>query len=301
MSVSQVVNPLAGLLILTDGTELAIQKLYEDHRRTGYDKGRTAFLSPTLPRNLRVDSILAALEKARTQPALDLDQIDTRQCLTLVAIPAPSVIALGQGIQARLKAVAPNLWLAPASNMHITLLELVVAKTEMDVEEAIQKLGSEVTEKLVGYPKAHPTRLVRPRLNIDLGGLALSFVPAAGGMEEAAEDPRYTYLHMRRDLYALAGGAGVTPQARYAVPSAHITLARFASDEDFVAPTEQEKEKEPAAEKVAEFVQLVDAINEELGTSDLVWTVGEAGVELRRGRTWYGGGDAVRRAEGTNI
>ncbi|KAL1679774.1 RNA ligase/cyclic nucleotide phosphodiesterase [Schizophyllum commune] len=301
MSVSQVLNPLEGLLNTTNGTELAIQKLYEDHRRTGYDKGRTAFLSPTLFEHLRVDPILAALEKARTQLALDLDQIDTRQCLTLVAIPAASVVALGQSIQARLKAVAPNLWLAPASNMHITLLELVVAKTKMDVEETIQKLGSEMVERLVGYPKAHPTRLLRPRLNIDLGGLALSFVPEAGRMQEAAKDPPYTYLHMRRDLYALAGEAGITPQARYAVPSAHITLARFVSDEDFVAPTDQEKEKEAAGEKVAEFVQLVDAINLELGASELVWTAGEAGVELRRGRTWYGGGDVVCRAEGNNI
>ncbi|KAL1701938.1 RNA ligase/cyclic nucleotide phosphodiesterase [Schizophyllum commune] len=301
MSMSRVVNPLERLLDTTDGTELAIQKLYEDHRRTGYDKGRTSFLSHTLSENLRVDSILAALEKARTQPALDLDQIDTRQCLTLVAIPAPSVIALGQRIQARLKAAAPNLWLAPASNMHITLLELVVAKTKLDVEEVIQKLGSGVIEQLVGYPKAHPTRLVRPRLNIDLGGLALSFVPEARGNEGVAEVAPYTYLHMRRDLYALAGEAGITPQARYAVPSAHITLARFVSEEDFVARTEQEKEKEAAGEKVAEFVRLVDAINEELGASDLVWTVGEAGVELRRGKTWYGGGDVVCRAEGTNI
>ena len=56
-----------------------------------------------------------------------------------------------------------------------------------------------------------------------------------------------------------------------------------------------------AGEKVAEFVSLVDAINEELGASDLAWTVGEAGVELRRGRTWYGGGNVVCRAGGTNF
>ena len=281
--------------------QLSIQKLYEDHRRTGYDKGRTAFLSPILPQHLRIDPILAALEKARPQSSLDLDQIDTRQCLTLVAIPAPSVIALGQSIQARLKVVAPHLWLAPASNMHMTLLELVVAKTKMDVEEAIQKLGSGVIERLVGYPRAHPTRLVRPRLNIDLGGLALSFVPEARGNEGVAAVAPYTYLHMRRDLYALAGEAGITPQARYAVPSAHITLARFVSEEDFTAPAQHEKEKVAAGEKVAEFVSLVDAINEELGASDLAWTVGEAGVELRRGRTWYGGGNVVCRAGGTNF
>ncbi|KAI5894755.1 uncharacterized protein SCHCODRAFT_02534933 [Schizophyllum commune H4-8] len=296
MSVSQVVNPFEGLLIMTDGTELAIQKLYEDHRLTGYDKGRTEFLLPTLFQHLRVDPILTALEKARTQSAVDLDQIDTRQCLTLIAIPAPSVIALGQGIQSRLKDIAPHLWIAPASNMHITLLELVVAKTTTDVEETIQKLGSDLIEQLVGYPKAHPTRLAHPRLNADLGGLALSFLPEARGTCQDAEDAPYTYLHMRRDLYALAGGAGVTPQARYAAPSAHITLARFVSEEDFVALAGPEAEREPAKEKAAKFLRLVDTINEELQASDLAWTVGEAGVELRRGRTWYGGGDVVCRA-----
>ncbi|KAL1745855.1 RNA ligase/cyclic nucleotide phosphodiesterase [Schizophyllum fasciatum] len=295
--ISKGANPFDALLTASDQSEQAIQRLYENHRLAGYAQNCATFRSPKLAQQLRTDPILSALERARTSSA-DADNIDTRHCLTLVAIPAPNAISLAQYIQSRLKNVAPHLWFAPAANMHLTLLELVVAKTEEDVELALGKLGAQRAGALVRYPGAHPTRLVRPRLNVDLGGLALSFVPEEKAAEKCGGDWKkdaapFTYLHLRRELYALAADAGVKAQARYTVPSAHITLARFISAEDFNKSGEGEGSD---MERISAFLRLVEAINDELAELDCAWTVGEAGVELRKGKTWYGGGAVVCRA-----
>ncbi|TRM60735.1 RNA ligase/cyclic nucleotide phosphodiesterase [Schizophyllum amplum] len=246
----------------------------------GYIKSKSEFLSDGFA-GVRVDPILSALDRAQKQGAPQPD-IDIRHCLTLIALPPQSVIALAEDIQNRLKAVSPNIWLVPARNLHITLLELVSGKTEADVDAVIQQLGC-VSDALVAYPRAHPARLVRPRLNFDFGGLALSFVPdELQDVREGDIASTQTYHHLRRDLYALSLSVGVLPQSRYTLPSAHITIARFISDNDFV--------------RSEHLSRLLRASTASWETSSLGWMVGEAGVELRKGRTWYGGGEAVCRS-----
>ena len=91
--------------------------------------------------------------------------------------------------------------------------------------------------------------------------------------------------------------AGITVNSRYIVPSAHITLGRYLTDEDHATP-----------ELRKQWVDAIDEINAWLeaevwdnASSELVgeWVVGqEKGLDVRAGQLWYGGGRTVLMGEG---
>jgi hypothetical protein len=141
-----------------------------------------------------------------------------------------------------------------------------------------------------------PTSLLTldtPTLSYDASAIALSFLPSVPSTSSSLAPP--TYRHYRRALYRLAlsasdshssssSSAGLPlPQSRYTVPSAHITLARF------VQPVPQE-----CIEHLVDGLDdVATRVRDEIQGS-LKWTF-EHPVDARRGRVWYGGGEAVSR------
>jgi len=159
-------------------------------------------------------------------------------------------------------------------------------------------------------------------LSYDTSALALSLLPAAGENPPStrpSEADDYTYHHLRRDIYSLCTDAGVTIGSRYTVPSAHLTIARFVTQEDIMikeTPTTQAESSKDGGqggvdrEKVKELVERIEEINAWLereywprGGEGIraggEWIVGEEkGLDCRRGTLWYGGGETVRLGKG---
>ncbi|MBE3045540.1 hypothetical protein IMZ48_23940, partial [Candidatus Bathyarchaeota archaeon] len=203
--------------------------------------------------------------------APDGTPLDPRNSLVLWGRPPEHVLRLAACVQAKLKEAAPrtsshlsvsmtssprlvsgvlspdvvDLWLMPPRRMHLTLLEIAHSKTPAEISAAVAPLRPNV-RPLVDFTLSHRARLVRPVVSYDAGGVALSFLPAAGeavvsplpspaGVRddlEVVEGDGYTYHHLRRDVEGVLKTAGVGVQARYQVPSAHITLARYLGTED---------------------------------------------------------------------
>ena len=176
-------------------------------------------------------------------------------------------------------------------------------------------------------------------LSYDSSAIALSFLPAAGeassspsSLGERAEatedledaeivrDDAFTYHHLRRSIYDLCTKAGVEVASRYTVPSAHLTIARFVTQDDIIAqgrneiqPADEGVATEPVAVDQGKVKRLVDEIEkmntwleEEYWPKDGKktkkggeWIVGERkGLDCRRGTLWYGGGETIRLGKG---
>ena len=188
-------------------------------------------------------------------------------------------------------------------------------------------------------------------LSYDSAAIALSFVPAASEdfsilqsssrpkqpaqstdehranpEPEVRQDDSYTYHHLRRSLYELCVEAGVEVASRYTVPSAHLTIARFLTQEDISAPRDNngiarpiqvDETKSEAVHVVKEKVQMlvdkIEAINawlqdeywpkkrleEAVIKKGGEWIVGEEkGLDCRKGVLWYGGGETIRLGKG---
>jgi hypothetical protein len=146
----------------------------------------------------------------------------------------------------------------------------------------------------------HPICLIKPVVNLDPIAMALSFVPAA----QNADADQYTYHHLRRDLFSIASGTGVTIGSRYFVPSAHVTIARFITQDGFLKTEESADAAQGQVDhaRVSELVECVDGINrwleaeywpQKVGTVSAAgqWIIGgDSGLECRIGPAWYGGG-----------
>lgn len=90
--------------------------------------------------------------------------------------------------------------------------------------------------------------------------------------------PNYTYHHLRRDMYDLCDDMGVKPVSRYFHPSAHITIARFVTADDFLEeePTgkvngahkgdEVEEDPRPVfvhgVSKIQKWIDAIEQINQ---------------------------------------
>jgi hypothetical protein len=142
-----------------------------------------------------------------------------------------------------------------------------------------------------------------------LAAFAVSFLPAAGEKVlsptpvvapregDVAGDDKYTYHHLRRDVFNLARETGVEIESRYVVPSAHITLGRYLIQDDHASPQMREA-----------WVKAIDEVNEWLqsevwdvqdGQFVGEWIVGqERGLDAREGTLWYGGGRTIMLGEG---
>lgn len=205
----------------------------------------------------------------------------------------------------------------PPHRMHLTTLEVTHSRTPGQVARLVDHLRPALPA-LANFTLAHHARLVKPMVSYDLAAVAVSFLPAAGEpvtspppcattttttSEEAPPpghivDDRYTYHHLRKDVFDRAKAAGVDIASRYVVPSAHITLGRYLAQEDHATPEQRER-----------WVRAIDDINAWLEaqvwdattTGEFVgeWIVGqEKGLDARCGSLWYGGGRTVMLGEG---
>lgn len=195
----------------------------------------------------------------------------------------------------------------------MTTLELAYSLTEQQMEDVISSVGPGISEA-ASYTYSHRSRLIKPMIGYDSAGLALSFVPAAGEAshsDRSGEDDRYTYHHLRRDLYSMVVGLGAKIAPRYIVPSAHLTIARFITQDGFLKGGEaQSTECRPDTQRVKAFISKISEINRWLeadywpGGDEAIkpggeWLVGEEkGLEYRKGRLWYGGGERVMIGNG---
>ena len=191
-----------------------------------------------------------------------------------------------------------DLWLMPLECLHMTALEITHSKTEAEIDHLVKTMDSKVPE-IADFTYHHRARLVKPMLSYDAAAIALSFLPASGeGLPnaKAADADTYTYHHLRRDMYGLCKSAGVEVASRYVVPSSHLTIARFVTQNDISSKDGSSIDRG----KVQGIVGRLEEINVELRskywsedslTSEGSWIVGEEkGLDYRRGTLWYGGG-----------
>ncbi|CAG8949838.1 hypothetical protein HYFRA_00004164 [Hymenoscyphus fraxineus] len=306
VDISAFENPYDALIEACHNHPAEIQARYATHRTTRNAQQREKLLAPDFS-GLILDPILQRLE----DPTIEPGYVDPRNCLVFWARPPTHIRSLVDRIQKELTGVAPNLWLMPIQNLHLTAFEVTHSLTAPQIDNIITHLGSQTYTKMVSYPSTHRTRLINPLLSFDGAAIALSFLPAAGEAlpqitpssptktTRIKQEDRYTYHHLRRDLFNLAKATGVSIDSRYVVPSSHITIARFLTQGDH-----DEKAKMEA------WLGKIDEINEWLerefwtrdgGERDIgkEWVVGtEKGLDFRKGTLWYGGGETVMMGEG---
>ncbi|OWO92748.1 hypothetical protein B2J93_6778 [Marssonina coronariae] len=201
-----------------------------------------------------------------------------------------------------------ELWLMPLSNCHLTALEITHSLTEYQISAIVEDLGPTVAEEMTDYTYTHRARLIKPALSYDGAAVALSFLPAAGEglavtspqdtLARTEKDDEFTYHHLRRDLFDIASSSGIKVDSRYIVPSSHITVGRFLTQEDHDSP-----------ERMIRFIELIEETNAWLKKEfwpvgrerrpEGEWIVGqERGLDYRKGALWYGGGSTVRIGKG---
>ncbi|KAJ5497177.1 RNA ligase/cyclic nucleotide phosphodiesterase [Penicillium fimorum] len=296
-------NPFQSLIAEANNDSATLQSRYENHRVTRNSQQRTKILADSFP-GWSLDEILKRLDG----PGKEDGFVDPRNCLVIWARPSSQVRDLIFFIQNELKSISPSLWLMPPENLHITILEAAHSLTEEQIEELVQALLSskDVTPgDIAAYPRSHPTCLIKPMVSFDSAALALSFVPASCECLEAessSDDEQYTYHHLRRDIFDLVRQTKVPVASRYIVPSAHLTIARFISQDGFMVKgsdgteTVEHSRVKLLVEKIGEINQKLE--NEYWPKEGAIkeggeWIVGQEGLVIRRGRVWYGGGQYV--------
>ncbi|KAJ5933533.1 hypothetical protein N7454_005862 [Penicillium verhagenii] len=225
---------------------------------------------------------------------------DPRNNASLLARPPNHICELIKDIQDEIvSAAGPCLWLAPRDYLHMTTSELICAKTRTEVDEAMEIFQQKLPlEDIVSYTLTHSPKLIRPIISYDSTAIALSFLPAAEAKDW------YTYHHLRRDLWDIMSESGCQLGARYNVPSAHVTIARFAMPPG----ADRTKELNDLCMRASGLVEKIEDINQELQSGDWkrfghpsrgTWVVGEEkGMQLNQGRSWYGKGDVVLTGRG---
>ncbi|MCJ1251825.1 transport between ER and Golgi ATPase protein [Trapelia coarctata] len=284
-----------------DALQAQVQLRYDTHRKIRNEQQRAKLLAPDFS-GFVIDPILFQEVTPRQFPGFT----DPRHCLVFWARPPKAIRDLIHNIQQRLLAEVPNLWLMPPDCLHMTTLEVTHSLTAPDIDALVQTLKPKAKE-ITDYPLHHRARLVKPMISYDSAALALSFVPAAGDGLPSYDDT-YTYHHLRRDLYGVCKKGGVTVASRYTVPSSHLTIARFVTQEGFLKIDPESLVTDPS--KVKRWIEAIDASNRWLEEyywpkdgqavpEGGEWIVGqEKGLDFRRGTLWYGGGETVRLGMG---
>ena len=194
----------------------------------------------------------------------------------------------------------------PVECLHMTVLEITHSKTATEIEHLVNNMEGKVPE-ITDFTYTHRARLVKPMLSYDAAAIALSFLPAAGeGLpeEKAADADAYTYHHLRRDMYGLCKSAGVEVASRYVVPSSHLTIARFVTQQDISSKDGKGVDHGKAEVLVGKLEEINADLRSEYWSADGLtsegsWTVGEEkGLDYRRGTLWYGGGHSHHVGKG---
>ncbi|RFU25293.1 hypothetical protein B7463_g11049, partial [Scytalidium lignicola] len=288
-------NPYDALIEACQNDPAQIQSRYSTHRTTRNEQQKLKLLSDSFS-GLILDPILKRLE----DPSIEPGYVDPRHCLVFWGRPPQHIKSLVDIIQKKLLEQAPNLWLMPIPNMHITALEITHSLTATQISSIVGNLGSDTIAKMTDYTFDHRARLIKPMISYDAAAIALSFLPAAGeglpSKERSKEEDNFTYHHLRQSLYNVASEAGAKIESRYVVPSSHVTIGRFLTQKDHDKP-----------EKMKSWIELIEQINtwlvDEYWPSDdkqgIEWIVGqEKGLDCRHGALWYGGGTTIRLGKG---
>ena len=282
---------------------------------------RTKLLSPAFS-GMTIDPVFRSLV---TEP----DFQDTRHGLVFSARLPTAIRKLTGHIQQKLKAAAPcesasfhrkpgralevlivGLWLVPAVYLHMTVLEVTHSQTPETVAHLAHAMR-EIIPRITDFTVTNRARVLKPMLSCDSAAVSLSFIPAAGeGLTvesgRTAEEDAYTFLHLRKDLYELSIESGIVPEARYVVPTAHVTIARIIGNTDF-----ETEVGSPDQTKIVRWTQTIVEVNAWLesnywpGPGDEfknggVWVVGEEfGLDCRVGLVWYGGWTTLRQGKGS--
>lgn len=186
----------------------------------------------------------------------------------------------------------------------MTAMEVTHSLTAQEIESLVEKLLPEVPA-IADYTFDHRARLVKPMVSYDAQALALSLLPATGEGSQSLDEDKYTYHHLRRDLFAQIQAAGVKVASRYVIPSAHLTIGRFVTKKDF-----ETADGKVDRAKVEKLVAMIEDINQWLQSEFWPkeggsikdggeWAVGEEkGLDCHKGRLWYGGGEGVHLGKG---
>ncbi|KAL4777535.1 RNA ligase/cyclic nucleotide phosphodiesterase [Aspergillus nidulans var. acristatus] len=316
----QTTNPFNQLLLDCQNDPNTIEARYETHRTNRNAQFKDKLLHEDFP-GWQVDEILRKLvaqSKAQNKDVVSAPEqastlapvnfADHRHNLNLYARPPKHIKELVAEIQQEIRDLAPSIWFTPPESLHITMLEIVNSRTREEVDALAGRLLQDGTAlKLVNYTydNNYRVRLVKPIISYDASAMALSFVPAtseATAADKQQPEDTYTYHHLRHDLAATVLESGVGLAARYIVPSAHVTIARFVTQDGFLLD-----DGKVDRNSVAELVQRIERINailrkeywpEEDGEGSTrakgEWVVGqEQGLEFNKGTSWYGDGDKV--------
>lgn len=177
----------------------------------------------------------------------------------------------------------------------MTTLEVTHSKTAPEISSVLSTLQPSVDE-IANYTFTHRTRLIKPCLGFDDQAIALSFVPVSSeapsnshAHERNTTDAAYTYHHLHQDVWQLVHSAGVEVGSRYVVSSAHLTVGRFITNDDFFTNGKID------GEKVKRLVDVIEEVNawlerefwpdaEGRSREGGEWVVGqELGLDCRRG------------------
>ncbi|KAL4910182.1 hypothetical protein BDW74DRAFT_49222 [Aspergillus multicolor] len=312
-------NPFNQLLVDCQNNPNVIQARYETHRANRNALFREKLLHEDFP-GWQIDEILSKLvaqpvaQNQDESAALEAPTLapvkftDHRHNLNLYARPPKHIKKLVAEIQREIRDVAPSLWFSPPESLHITTLEIASSRTQEEIDDLAGWLLQDGTaQKLANYipDNNHCVRLFKPIVSYDASAMALSFLPAAGEpttVDKQQHEDAYTYHHLRRDLAATVLESGIALGARYVVPSAHVTIARFVTQDGFLL-----EDKKVGGSNVAALVRRIERVNAMLrekywsregGEGSIPakgeWVVGqEQGLEFNKGTSWYGGGEKV--------
>ncbi|KAE8145475.1 60S ribosomal protein L44 [Aspergillus avenaceus] len=253
LEMPKITNPFDQILTDCRHDPREIQDRYETHRSTRNAQFHTKLLSPGFS-GWQTDEILYKLATQATKAPVDdeVPFVDPRHNLALFARPPPHLRGLVAEIQASIRDIAPSIWFTPPGNLHMTVMEMASCRPEAEVEPLVTHLQqSGAVPELVDYTLHHRARLVKPMVSYDATAMALSFVPASG-------EDKYTYHHLRRDLFDRLSVTGLVMKPRYIVPSAHVTIARFTTRDGFTAGADVDHER------VAALVETIEQINQKL-------------------------------------
>ncbi|KAL9109025.1 MAG: hypothetical protein Q9227_006265 [Pyrenula ochraceoflavens] len=199
----------------------------------------------------------------------------------------------------------------------MTALEITHSLTLPEIDHLVSIINPHIPH-IANYTTTHRARLIKPMLSYDAAAVALSFVPATTSSDDD-QDARYTYHHLRRDLWSLCTHrAGLSVASRYVVPSAHLTIARFnspnvfdVSDREDPAPTLDVATRKAWIDEIEEINAWLErdywprkggdegCEGKEQIRSGGQWIVGEEqGLDCHKGTLWYGGGERVLLGEG---
>ncbi|KAJ5942894.1 Ribosomal protein L44e [Penicillium verrucosum] len=265
-------NQFQQLITHSENDPKQLQIAYEDHRSNRNALFRNQICQPGFC-EWKEDEILSKVldaEKGLT------DFVDPRHNLAFWARPPRHIRDLVYKIQ---QEIGPLIGPGPEID---------------EITSSLEMTGS--VAELANYTLTHRARLVKPVISYDTSAIALSFVPAAGEEDRSVysgKDDQFTYHHLRSDLYNIVTQSGCPIAARYTVPSAHITIARFIAPSS--AKEGQSDSSKEFEKKASSLIAKIEDLNHELRSnvwrrlgdpSQGQWVIGhEKGLELMKGRT----------------